>query len=112
MRGGDEIGHVDDDVGVCTGVVDVPLGVVVVGGVAAICFKKDGVAELKGFELGFFFALDGANLLVVGVEGRVVHEPLQAAVRVSSVGAVVPKLDVEIYRIGGKVCGVLSCERV
>lgn len=58
MLGGDEIGHVDDDIGGCTGVVDVPLGVVGVGGVAAICFKKDRVAKLKGFKLGFVFALD------------------------------------------------------
>ena len=38
------------------------------------------------------------SLLVVGVEGRVVHEPLQAAILVSSVGAVVSEIDVEIYR--------------
>ena len=49
------------------------------------------------------------SLLVICVEGRVVHEPLQAAVLVSSVGAVVPELDVEIYR---KVRGGYSCERV
>lgn len=39
------------------------------------------------------------SLLVVGVESRVVHEPLQAAIRVISVGAVVSEIDLEIYRI-------------
>lgn len=39
------------------------------------------------------------SLLVVGVEGGVVHEPLQAAIRVSSVCAIVSKIDVEIYRM-------------
>ena len=38
------------------------------------------------------------SLLVVGVEGRVVHEPLQAAIRVSRVGAVVSEIYMEIYR--------------
>ena len=38
------------------------------------------------------------SLLVVGVEGGVVHEPLQAAIRVSRVGAVVSEIDMEIYR--------------
>ena len=43
------------------------------------------------------------------MEGRVVHEPLQAAVRVISVGAVVPELNVEIYRM---VWAIHSWERV
>ena len=49
------------------------------------------------------------SLLVVGVEGRIVHEPLQAAIRVISVGAVVSEFDVEIYR---KIRVGHSCERV
>ena len=49
------------------------------------------------------------SLLVVSVEGRVVHEPLQAAIRVISVGAVVSELYVEIYR---NVRVGHSCERV
>lgn len=105
VLGIDEIGHVDADIGGFTGVVDVPLGVVGVGDVAAIGFKKDRVAEFEGFELDFSLLAwgervrgEGMSLLVVGVEGRVVHEPLQAAIRVSSIGAVVSEIDVEIYR--------------
>ena len=49
----DEIGHVDADMGGVSGVVDVPLGVVGVGDVAAIGFKKDRVAEFEGFKLDF-----------------------------------------------------------
>ena len=49
------------------------------------------------------------SLLVVGVEGRVVHEPLQASILVMSVGAIVSEIDVEIYR---KVRVGHSCERV
>ena len=51
VGGVDEIGHVDEDIGGFTGVVDVPLGVVRVGDVAAIGFKKDRVAEFEGFKL-------------------------------------------------------------
>ena len=50
------------------------------------------------------------SLLVVGVEGRVVHEPLQAAISVISVGAVESEIDVEIYRINVLVGH--SCKRV
>ena len=49
VGGVDEIGHVDADVGGGTGVVDVPLGVVGVGDVAAVGFKKDRVTGFEGF---------------------------------------------------------------
>ena len=45
--GGDEVGHVDADIGEVGGVVDVPLGVVGVGEVAAVGFEEDGVAECE-----------------------------------------------------------------
>ena len=45
MRGANEVGHVDADVGGGAGVVDVPLGVVGVGDVAAVGFEEDGVAK-------------------------------------------------------------------
>lgn len=51
--GSNEIGHVDADIGGFTGVVDVPLGIVRVGDVAAIGFKKDRVAEIEGSKLDF-----------------------------------------------------------
>ena len=54
MVGIDEVGHVDADIGFVTGVVDVPLGVIGVGGVAAVGFKKDRVAEFEGFQSEFF----------------------------------------------------------
>ena len=47
MRGVDEVGHVDADVHSSAGVVDVPLGVVGVGEVAAVGFEEDGVAECE-----------------------------------------------------------------
>ena len=53
VLGTDKIGHVDADIGGFTGVVDVPLGVIGVGDVAAIGFKKDRVAEVEGFKLDF-----------------------------------------------------------
>ena len=43
--GANEVCHIDADVGVVAGVVDVPLGVVRVGDVAAVGFEKDGVAN-------------------------------------------------------------------
>ena len=45
VRVADEVGHVDADVGGVFGVVDVPLGVVRVGDVAAVGFEEDGVAK-------------------------------------------------------------------
>ena len=45
MRVADEVGHVDADVGGGVGIVDVPLGVVGVGDIAAVGFEEDGVAE-------------------------------------------------------------------
>ena len=45
VRVADKVGHVDADVGGSAGVIDVPLGVVGVGGVAAVGFEEDGVAE-------------------------------------------------------------------
>ena len=45
MRVADEVGHVDADVGGGAGVVDVPLGVVGVGDVAAVGFEEDRVAK-------------------------------------------------------------------
>lgn len=45
VRGADEVGNVDVDGGVAAGVVDVPLGVVGVGDVAAVGFEEDGVAK-------------------------------------------------------------------
>lgn len=45
VRGANEVGHVDADVGGGAGVVDVPLGVVGVGDVAAVGFEEDGVAK-------------------------------------------------------------------
>ena len=42
--GVDEVGHVDADVGCVIGVIDVPLGVVWVGGVATVGFEEDLVA--------------------------------------------------------------------
>lgn len=45
VRGADEVGHVDADVGGGAGVVDVPLGVVGVGGVAAVGFEEDRVTK-------------------------------------------------------------------
>ena len=45
MRGANEVGHVDADVSGGAGVVDVPLGVVGVGDVAAVGFEEDGVAK-------------------------------------------------------------------
>ena len=47
MGGVDEVGHVDTDVGGGAGVEDVPLGVVGVGGIAAVGFEEDGVAECE-----------------------------------------------------------------
>ena len=43
----DKVGHVDADALGGAGVVDVPLGVVGVGEVAAVGFEEDGVAECK-----------------------------------------------------------------
>ena len=40
----DEVGHIDADVTPGAGVVDVPLGVVGVGDIAAVGFEEDGVA--------------------------------------------------------------------
>ena len=45
VRVADEVGHVDADVGGGAGVVDVPLGVIGVGDVAAVGFEEDGVTE-------------------------------------------------------------------
>ena len=45
--GADVVGHVDADVHGSAGVVDVPLGVVGVGDVAAVGFEEDGVAECE-----------------------------------------------------------------
>ncbi len=45
VRVADEVGHVDADVGGGARVVDVPLGVVGVGDVAAVGFEEDGVAK-------------------------------------------------------------------
>ena len=108
----DEVCHVYYYVGRGGGVVDVPLGGVGVGYVAFVGFEEDRVA---GWELDFFPSLlawgerSWISLLVVGVEGGVVHEPLQAAVVVSSVRAVVSEIDVQIYR---KVCFGVRLERV